>query len=298
MEKANVKTELHERNRHRNGYDFQALIQDTPSLKAFVSVNKYGNESINFSDPSAVKCLNKALLKLHYNIESWDIPENYLCPPVPGRADYIHYVADLLAGDMGNVPTGDRINCLDIGTGANGIYPLIGIQEYDWNFVGVDIDRDALLNLENIVKANKNLRGRLDLRQQLNPRQIFKDIIRKGEYYDLTICNPPFHASAKEASDSSSRKVKNLKLGKDAPSNFGGTSNELWYEGGEKAFLLNMAYDSKHVAHQVGWFSTLVSKKENLKAFTKALKRLEAKEITTLPMNTGNKSTRVLCWHY
>jgi 23S rRNA (adenine1618-N6)-methyltransferase len=36
------------------------------------------------------------LLISYYDIQKWDIP-HYLCPPIPGRADYIHYIADLLA---------------------------------------------------------------------------------------------------------------------------------------------------------------------------------------------------------
>jgi 23S rRNA (adenine1618-N6)-methyltransferase len=298
MAEPKVKTELHERNKHRNPYDFKALIRNSPSLSGFVIVNKFGAESINFSDPKAVLALNSALLKLYYNIKNWEIPENYLCPPVPGRADYIHYLADLLANDMGKMPTGERITCLDIGIGANAIYPIIGIHEYGWNFVGADIDRDSLLNVEKLITANENLQAKINLRQQLNPRQIFRDIIKPGEYYDVTICNPPFHASANEAQLSSARKKRNLKLEKNAPLNFGGVSNELWYEGGEKAFLLNMAYESKHFGRQVNWFTTLVSKKENLKAFNKALKRLEAVEIKEIQMSTGNKISRVLAWRF
>ena len=41
--------------------------------------------------------LNRAILMHHYGVKSWDIPAGYLCPPIPGRADYIHSVADLLA---------------------------------------------------------------------------------------------------------------------------------------------------------------------------------------------------------
>jgi 23S rRNA (adenine1618-N6)-methyltransferase len=91
------KSGLHPRNPHRFRYDFKELIKSCPKLAPFVSLNKYKSESIDFSNPEAVKILNLALLRHFYQLSYWDIPENYLCPPIPGRADYIHYIADLLA---------------------------------------------------------------------------------------------------------------------------------------------------------------------------------------------------------
>src|SRR5258708_22168599 len=129
------KENLHPRNSHRAGYDFKQLGKSSPDLKAFVYLNQYHDESIDFSNPDAVKALNKALLKYFYGVDHWDIPEGYLCPPIPGRADYIHYVADLLSeNNNGTVPRGNKINVLDIGMGANCVYPLIGSSVYDWQF--------------------------------------------------------------------------------------------------------------------------------------------------------------------
>lgn len=78
--------------------------------------------SVNFADPLAVKTLNKALLAHFYGVTHWDIPDGFLCPPVPGRADYVHHLADLLADDNGGVVP-KQATVLDIGTGANLIYP-------------------------------------------------------------------------------------------------------------------------------------------------------------------------------
>lgn len=135
------KSNLHSRNLHRSRYDFKLLIEKCPELKSFVFINEFGNQTIDFSNPQAVKILNKALLTTYYDIQNWDIPKNYLCPPIPGRVDYIHYIADLLAeSNNGNIPTGIEIEGLDIGTGANCIYPIIGNSVYDWSFVCTDID--------------------------------------------------------------------------------------------------------------------------------------------------------------
>ena len=135
------KDALHPRNRHRARYDFPQLVHSYAELAAFVQRNKFGDESIDFANPAAVKALNRALLLHFYGITNWDIPAGYLCPPIPGRADYLHYLADLLAdGNGGVVPRGPAVRVLDVGMGANCIYPIIGHQEYGWQFVGTEID--------------------------------------------------------------------------------------------------------------------------------------------------------------
>ena len=139
--KLSSKNKLHPRNKHQGRYHFESLKISCPELSLFVHSNKYNDESIDFFDPEAVKALNKALLKQYYKIEYWHIPPNYLCPPIPGRADYLHHIADLLAkSNNGKIPKGNKIHCLDIGTGANCIYPIIGSSEYKWSVVGADID--------------------------------------------------------------------------------------------------------------------------------------------------------------
>lgn len=140
-----VKPKLHTRNQHREGYDFTRLLLQSPALKAFTHCSPAGQTTIDFHDEKAVRALNQALLKTHYKINFWDIPANYLCPPIPGRVDYIHYLADLLASDNQQaIPRGRNIKVLDIGTGANLVYPLTGQSEYGWHFTGVDIDPAAI----------------------------------------------------------------------------------------------------------------------------------------------------------
>jgi hypothetical protein len=96
MKRESTKTGLHPRNRFREGYDFTALIAVSPALKAFVKPNAYGDDSIDYADPLAVKALNQALLRQAYGLPHWDIPAGYLCPPIPGRSDYLHHLADLI----------------------------------------------------------------------------------------------------------------------------------------------------------------------------------------------------------
>ncbi|MEQ8685048.1 MAG: 23S rRNA (adenine(1618)-N(6))-methyltransferase RlmF [Imperialibacter sp.] len=299
------KPKLHPRNKHRQRYDFKQLSKSHPALMPFVRLNDYGNESIDFFNPEAVKALNKALLKRYYNIKDWDIPKDYLCPPIPGRADYIHHMADLLASShplskRGKPPTGSEIKCLDIGVGANCVYPIIGHSEYGWSFVGTDIDPVAIECANKIVESNAHLRGNVSLRLQPNSKDIFNGIIKKDEYFDLTICNPPFHASFAEAQSGTIRKLRNLKQKKITKPvlNFGGHNTELWYDGGEENFVRQMILQSKQFTTSCFWFSTLISKQSNLKNVYEALKKVGAVDIKTIPMGQGNKVSRIVSWTF
>ncbi|SMC69485.1 23S rRNA (adenine(1618)-N(6))-methyltransferase RlmF [Pedobacter nyackensis] len=292
---------LHPRNKHRSRYDFPELIKSLPALEAFVFINPYGDQSIDFSDPAAVKMLNKALLKHFYSVDNWDIPANYLCPPIPGRADYIHYLADLLGQENGGViPMGKFVKGLDIGVGANCIYPIIGHQEYEWSFVGSDIDRGAIRAATAIVSANASLANVISCRQQSNKHQIFKGVVKPGELFDFTMCNPPFHASAAEAQMGTKRKLQNLgkQKGRETVLNFGGQSAELWYEGGEVAFIRNMVVESAAIADQCLWFTSLVSKSSNLPFIYKALQTAGVEEVRTVEMAQGQKVSRFVAWTY
>lgn len=296
-----LKPRLHPRNKHRERYDFKELVKSTPELSVFVIKNKFDDESIDFAMPEAVKMLNKALLKHYYEVDDWDIPEGYLCPPIPGRADYIHHIADLLGGsNFGKIPSGEEIVCMDIGVGANCVYPIIGTYEYGWSIIGTDIDEPALDSAKNIISNNKSLKNKIELRLQEKQMDIFYSVLRKGEKVDLSICNPPFHASAEEAKSGSMRKIKNLGGKKVAKPklNFGGQNHELYCEGGERKFIHNMIRESKSIGESCFWFSTLVSKQSNLKSIELALKDVNAHDVRIVPMGQGNKSSRLVAWTF
>ncbi|WP_027376513.1 23S rRNA (adenine(1618)-N(6))-methyltransferase RlmF [Kaistella palustris] len=295
------KTRLHPRNKNRENYDLEALKTVEPQLQTYIKTNKYGSDSVDFAEPRAVKLLNKALLNYYYGIKNWDFPDSNLCPPIPGRADYLHYMADLLTqSNFGVLPMGNRITALDIGVGASCIYPLIGVAEYGWNFIGSDVDAESINSASQIITLNDSLSGKIDLRLQKNGELIFENIIGDQETIDLTFCNPPFHSTAEEAEKGSRRKVRNLSRKKVQKPvlNFSGVSAELVYEGGESAFIIKMINESAHFAKNCFWFSTLVSKQSTLKGIYKALEHQEITEIKTIAMGTGNKSSRIVAWSY
>ena len=295
------KFRLHPRNKHRERYDFKQLIETCPELAQFVTLNIYNDESVDFSDPQAVKALNKALLKYFYDIDNWNIPRNYLCPPIPGRADYIHYIADLLgSSNNGKIPEGSRIRCLDIGVGANCVYPIIGNKEYGWSFTGADIDPVSIRSANKIIESNSFLKGKIELRLQPDPKDIFFGIIQNDELFDVSICNPPFHSSLAEAQSGTLRKLSNLNNEKITRPvmNFGGKGSELWCKGGEEKFIRDMIRQSRLLAASCYWFSTSVSKQSHLKSIYEALKKAEAVEVRTIPMGQGNKSGRIIAWTF
>ncbi|MDT7833141.1 23S rRNA (adenine(1618)-N(6))-methyltransferase RlmF [Flavobacteriaceae bacterium S356] len=286
-----TKSGLHPSNIHRNGYDLEGLIRDYPSLQEYTLKNKYGNLSVDFSDPKAVRALNTALLKKHYGIVDWVFPEENLCPPIPGRVDYIHHLNDLIK----DISAEKEVTILDIGTGATCIYPLLGAKVYDWNFLAIDIELDSLDYAQDIIDDN-DLDAKITLRQQFDEQNILNDILEADDSFTAAMCNPPFYASAEEARGANRRKTRNL--GTNAVRNFSGNSNELWYPGGEKAFLHNYLYQSSLHKEVCVWFTSLVSKKENVESLEKSAAKLGVTSFKVIPMQQGNKVTRIVAWSF
>ncbi|MDB2330577.1 23S rRNA (adenine(1618)-N(6))-methyltransferase RlmF [Alteromonas sp.] len=303
---------MHPRNIHKNGYPIEALCRAYPGLSGYVIDAKSGSKSVDFSNPKAVKALNAALLTHYYHIDRWDIPDGYLCPPVPGRADYIHGIADLLARSSGDViPIGSEVKGLDIGTGANAIYPIIGTHSYQWRFVGSDIDPISITSAQKIISNNARLSNTFEVRLQKKRDCIFEHIIQSDEHYTFTMCNPPFHKSAKEAHEGTQRKVKNLGVNKakrgshqskkgmqSTGLNFAGQANELWCEGGELAFIQRMIKESVTFKRNVRWFTCLVSKSAHLLPIQTSINYYGASQCHTIDMGQGQKQSRFIAWTF
>jgi len=295
-----AKPGLHSRNRHARRHDFEQLAAVCPELRAWLRRAPHGGLTVDFADPAAVRALNRALLADAYGIRAWDIPPGYLCPPVPGRADYVHHLADLLAEERaGRIPRGPAVRVLDVGVGASTIYPLIGHRDYGWSFVGSDVDETALASAARILAANRGLAQAVVLRRQRNADAVFAGVVRAGEWFDLTLCNPPFHASARAAAEAAREKWRKLGRGASgATRNFGGQGAELWCPGGEVGFIRRMVAESAAFAEQVGWFTTLVSSSGSLPAVQRAMRQAGARQVRTVPMAQGQKRTRFVAWSF
>lgn len=290
---------MHSRNIHRDGYDMQQLSEAYPALSAFLSLSPAGKTTIDFADNSAVIALNSALLARHHSAQAWSLPEGYLCPPVPGRADYLHHLADLMTRDNRDVvPHGPLIEILDLGVGAGCIFPILGRSLYGWSFVGSDIDEIALANAKKICSENEALSEYVNVRLQKNPSHYFKGVAGSDEQFDAVICNPPFYSNEEEALEASDRKWRNLGKSNDAGRNFGGTSKELYCPGGELSFIRGMIAESFFYARKVYWFTTLVSRKEHIHDLRRALQKVRPTEVVVLPMSQGQKSSQLLAWTF
>ena len=294
--------QLHPRNAHSGRYDIPTLCKANPELSDFVTMNPKGQETIDFTQQDAVLALNKALLMHFYGLTHWQIPAGFLCPPIPGRADYIHYAADLLAhSNAGKIPIGKKVKVLDIGTGANVVYPIVGSQTYGWQFLATEL-ADASFEAAFInVESNTNLKAKVRLKKQHDPSKIFSGIVNPNDKFALSMCNPPFHASAEEANAGSSRKNRNLHKGQVPMTkslNFGGQQSELWCEGGEVGFVYRMIEESETLKNNICWFSCLVSKHDHLEIIHPFLKKKPVKQVEVIHMSQGQKVSRFIAWTY
>ena len=157
------------------------------------------------------------------------------------------------------------------------------------------------------------------LRLQANPSAIFNGIIQPDDYFQVTMCNPPFHTSLKQAQAGSQRKSNKLAInsaknsGKDFEKNysqklsktsktwslnFGGQAAELYCDGGERAFLSKMISESVQFKSQCAWFTSLVSKAESLPSVYRALKQANALQVKTIDMSQGQKKSRIVAWTF
>ena len=282
---------MHPRNIHNTQYNFKELSKVNPDLENFITKNQHTNDfTIDFSNPKAVVALNKALLLHHYQLQNWELPEGFLCPPIPSRVDYIHHISDLLANE--NQP----IKGLDIGVGANAIYTILGVQVYNWQMVGCDINLESVKAAQQNINFTTKLAEKATIVHQTDNANIFKGIIQPNDYFHFTLCNPPFYTSEEDAAKNAKQKLTNL--GKETTElNFGGQYNELWCNGGEALFLKRMIKQSTDFKTQVGYFTSLVSRKENLPKIEKQLKKLQA-NYRIIPMEHGNKKTRFIAWSF
>ena len=173
---------MHKNNIHKSGYDFSKLCNVYPQLKPFVFINTYKTQTIDFANPEAVKCLNTALLFAHYNIKYWEFTDDNLCPPIPGRVEYIHHINQLLK--TSELDT--NITVLDIGAGATCIYPLLGHQVYGWNFIATDCDETSIQQAQKNINEN-GLTNKIHLRFQNDKTQILKGILKPSDKFSVSM---------------------------------------------------------------------------------------------------------------
>ena len=311
----------------------ERLVASYPRLGPHVAPGPTGRPTVDWADPAAVRALNTALLVADYGVnpDYADIlPPGALVPPVPGRADYVHHVADALrhslsedgGGDGGGggtaVPRGPAVVGLDIGTGASCIYPTLATAAYGWRMIASEIEPAAVASARDIVRSNGH-ENRIEVRRQPNAANIFDGVLRAEDRLDFAMCNPPFYPSREAFRAENARKLRGLakkKKGAQAPgekgegaiasNNFGGTDAELWCEGGEVAFVGRIIAESRRHADRCLWFSSLVSRRDNLTKIERSFpgdaggrgRGRGVRTVRRVPMGAGQKSATILMWSF
>jgi 23S rRNA (adenine1618-N6)-methyltransferase len=290
---------MHAQNPYGNRYDLKRLTKHYHALEKFIVLNPSGEETIDFSSSEAVFALNKSMLLADFKLGDYELPSGYLIPPVPGRLDYLLHVRDFLTEKF-NVSENSQLNGLDMGSGANGIYCILGAQYFNWKMVGSETDAKAVEIANSNLKKTKELNDKIEIRHQHDKGSLFKNTIQANEQFDFVVCNPPFHSSKEEALKGSLRKVKNLggyAVKEKFLLNFEGQANELWCNGGEVLFIKRLIKESVGFKNQVKVFSTLVAKSDSVAAIKKQLSKVKA-NFEVIPMALGNKKGRYLMWWF
>ena len=104
---------------------------------------------------------------------------------------------------------------LDVGCGANCIYPLLGASMFGWKFVGTDITDIAVQSAWSNVHRNPHLRDLISITKVPNDMQhILTPTVQQFGPFHFSMCNPPFFENIEEA-------------GRNQRTAFGGTPEEM-----------------------------------------------------------------------
>eukprot|EP00937_MAST-01D_sp_MAST-1D-sp2_P003507 g3507.t1 len=183
---------MHPRNRyHAAPPDFAALAAAYPdTFGRFVVTDVRGRSRVNFGDEAALRALTQVLLRHDFGLD-WELPAGHLCPPVPNRLNYLHWVEDLLVAEGQSVGSDGSVRALDIGTGASAVFPLLGTAMHaHWCFVGTDVDAQSLAHARLLLQRNR-LEDRIDL-----------CVVRAGDA--PLLLPPPPHSDADADADANS----------------------------------------------------------------------------------------------
>ncbi|CAN1276453.1 RNA N6-adenosine-methyltransferase mettl16 [Linum perenne] len=300
---------IHRRNKYADTPpNFAELASLYPSFEPFVFYSRDGRPRIDWTDFNATRELTKVLL-LHDHSINWWIPDGQLCPTVPNRSNYIHWIEDLLSSEIipKNRMDGDVVKGFDIGTGANCIYPLLSASLLGWSFVGSDITDVALEWAERNVRNNPHVAELIEIRRvpdeeaKLEPScsletedvadsrycgpHILLGVVKEGEKFDFCMCNPPFFESIEEA-------------GLNPKTACGGTPEEMVCHGGEQAFVTRMIDDSVVLKDSFRWYTSMLGRKINLKLLTSKLREVGATVVKTTEFVQGQTCRWGLAWSF
>ncbi|WVZ21767.1 hypothetical protein V8G54_000311 [Vigna mungo] len=171
--------------------DFAHLAILYPSFKSFVQPSPpHMRLTIDWTDFNATRELTRILLH-HRHTLTWWIPDGQLCPTVPNRSNYIHWLEHLLSSNIipGTISSDSKVRGFDIGTGASCIYPLLGASLHGWSFVGSDVTDVAIEWAEKNVSSNPHIYNLIEIRRVQDnnapPCMEVEDLVNSDQ---ITLC--------------------------------------------------------------------------------------------------------------
>ena len=277
---------------------FQRAWNETRQLQK--ETNKTFSACINQEFTVA---LTRALLRTHLDVQLPYLEENHLCPPVPNRFFYLHWIhSELLSKNAGGVGSHRG---LDIGSGATAIYSLLAAKFFHYHMVTTEIDVNAAAMAQKNVEANHLSShvhvARVPPSHSQDPSQppggplerslvAFEQLLlQQQKPLDFVMTNPPFY-------DPSTMEHVNPRAG-DGRARTAMTVSEGSYPGGEVGFVTEMIADSLRRPHASRWFSSMLGKKTSLSFLQKTLTHvLGPSHIRVTEYGPGQYTRWFLAW--
>ncbi|XP_028415215.1 RNA N6-adenosine-methyltransferase mettl16-like [Dendronephthya gigantea] len=279
---------MHPRNKYfNNPADFGKLGEKYSKFRKYL-VRTSSGYTINFKDPKALRELTVCLLHHDFGL-TVELPLDRLIPTITLRLNYIHWIEDLLQMLPKNDQT--QITGIDIGTGSSCVYPLLGAKINNWKFCATEVDEISYrFAIENVKKNHFEETIRVHL---ATPDVILVDLLKEGEQYDFTMCNPPFFADKSETVGSSRTGDR------PRPSSVcTGSESETVTSGGEVAFVGRMIEDSLRLGSRVKWFTSMLGKKSSLASVLTKLRQNKISNIITTEFCQGKTMRWGVAWTF
>ena len=269
--------------------DFLTLIKEFPELKKYILKQNEDNEEefqFDWSNNELSLLMDKSILNYYFNIKYYDIPKGFLIPPIPSRINYINLINSIITKLIKDIDIKNIIG-IDIGTGANIIYPILGYSIYKWKFICTEINKEAYNNAKLILQKN-NLENNINIIKQNNKDNIFISILNRENKYIFSMCNPPYYNYENEI------KLEDKK--RDNEYNF----DEIYYKNGEFGFFQRYFEESICYKNNVFLYTILIGKKINaeniydkLSSYNDIIKIYNMQKILT-----GNNVRYIIYWSF
>ena len=269
--------------------DFLTLIKEFPELKKYILKQNEDNEEefqFDWSNNELSLLMDKSILNYYFNIKYYDIPKGFLIPPIPSRINYINLINSIITKLIKDIDIKNIIG-IDIGTGANIIYPILGYSIYKWKFICTEINNEAYNNAKLILQKN-NLENNINIIKQNNKDNIFISILNRENKYIFSMCNPPYYNYENEI------KLEDKK--RDNEYNF----DEIYYKNGEYGFFQRYFEESICYKNNVFLYTILIGKKINaeniydkLSSYNDIIKIYNMQKILT-----GNNVRYIIYWSF